>query len=125
MDIALFILRILIVIALYTFLGVLLWTLLRQQAPDHSTGLPRARLIQITVAYDLPWHMSERVYDLKASAWMGRDPNCLVQIDDDFASARRYVDHPLHQAYIRDHASQVIGERVIVQHEWGLGSTSP
>jgi len=88
MDIALFILRILIVIALYTFLGVLLWTLLRQQAPDHSTGLPRARLIQITVAYDLPWHMSERVYDLKASAWMGRDPNCLVQIDDDFASAR-------------------------------------
>ena len=36
----------------------------------------------------------------------------------DFASARAYVEHPLHQAYIRDHASKVIGERVIVQHEW-------
>ncbi len=36
----------------------------------------------------------------------------------DFAAARRYVDHPLHQTYIRDHASQVVGQRVIVQHEW-------
>lgn len=37
---------------------------------------------------------------------------------DDFESARRYVDHPLHQSYVRDHASQVIGERVVVQHDW-------
>jgi hypothetical protein len=36
----------------------------------------------------------------------------------DFDSARRYVAHPLHQAYVRDHASQVMGERVIVHHEW-------
>jgi hypothetical protein len=36
----------------------------------------------------------------------------------DFAAARRYVEHPLHQAYVRDHASRVIGQRVIVQHEW-------
>jgi len=36
----------------------------------------------------------------------------------DFAAARVYVAHPLHQTYIRDHASKVIGERVIVQHEW-------
>lgn len=36
----------------------------------------------------------------------------------DFESARVYVAHPLHQAYIRDHASKVIGERVIVQHDW-------
>ena len=36
----------------------------------------------------------------------------------DFASARSYVEHPLHQAYIRDHASQVVGERVVVQHDW-------
>ena len=34
-----------------------------------------------------------------------------------FESARVYVQHPLHQAYIRDHASKV-GERVIVQHDW-------
>ena len=36
----------------------------------------------------------------------------------DFASARVYVEHPLHQAYVRDHASKVVGQRVIVQHEW-------
>jgi hypothetical protein len=37
---------------------------------------------------------------------------------DDFASARTYVAHPLHQAYVRDHASKVVGERVVVQHDW-------
>lgn len=36
----------------------------------------------------------------------------------DFDSARRYVQHSLHQTYIRDHASKVVGERVIVQHDW-------
>ena len=36
----------------------------------------------------------------------------------DFDSARVYVDHPLHQAYIRDHAAKVVGERVVVQHDW-------
>ena len=36
----------------------------------------------------------------------------------DFDSARTYVAHPLHQTYIREHASKVVGERVIVQHDW-------
>ena len=36
----------------------------------------------------------------------------------DFESARVYVEHPLHQAYIRDHASKVTLERVVVQHDW-------
>ena len=36
----------------------------------------------------------------------------------DFASARVYVEHPVHQTYVRDHASKVIGERVVVQHDW-------
>lgn len=36
----------------------------------------------------------------------------------DFESARRYVAHPLHQAYVRDHASKIIGRRVVVQHNW-------
>ncbi len=44
----------------------------------------------------------------------------LVAVMDfaDFDSARVYVQHPLHQTYIREHASKVIGERVIVQHDW-------
>lgn len=36
----------------------------------------------------------------------------------DFDSARTYVQHPLHQTYIREHASRVVGERVVVQHDW-------
>ena len=36
----------------------------------------------------------------------------------DFAAARRYVEHPLHQRYVQEHALPVIGERVVVQHEW-------
>jgi hypothetical protein len=36
----------------------------------------------------------------------------------DFASACSYVEHPLHQTYIRDHASKVISDQVIVQHDW-------
>jgi Stress responsive A/B Barrel Domain len=36
----------------------------------------------------------------------------------DFASARVYVEHPLHQTYVRDHASKVVGDRVVVQHDW-------
>jgi len=36
----------------------------------------------------------------------------------DFASARIYVEHPLHQSYVREHASRIIGERVVVQHDW-------
>ncbi len=36
----------------------------------------------------------------------------------DFASARVYVEHPLHQRYVREHASKVVGDRVVVQHEW-------
>jgi antirestriction protein ArdC len=36
----------------------------------------------------------------------------------DFESARRYVAHPLHQAYVQDHASKVLDKRVVVQHDW-------
>ena len=36
----------------------------------------------------------------------------------DFAAARRYVAHPLHQAYVRDHARTTIGQRIVVQHDW-------
>src|SRR5471032_2992998 len=36
----------------------------------------------------------------------------------DFAAARAYVEHPFHQTYIRDHASKVVSDRVVVQHDW-------
>jgi hypothetical protein len=44
----------------------------------------------------------------------------LVAVMDfaDFDAARAYVEHPVHQTYVREHASKVIGERVVVQHDW-------
>lgn len=36
----------------------------------------------------------------------------------DFESARRYVAHPIHQAYVRDHASTAFRQRFVVQHDW-------
>jgi catechol 2,3-dioxygenase-like lactoylglutathione lyase family enzyme len=42
----------------------------------------------------------------------------------DFASARRYVADERHQAYIREYASQMIGERVVVQHDWAVGEVA-
>ncbi len=39
----------------------------------------------------------------------------------DFAAARRYVADDRHQAYVREFASQMIGERVVVQHDWAVG----
>lgn len=38
----------------------------------------------------------------------------------DFAAARRYVADERHQAYIREFASKLIGERVVVQHDWAV-----
>ena len=44
----------------------------------------------------------------------------LVAVMDfaDFESARVYVQHPVHQTYVREHATKVVGERVVVQHDW-------
>ncbi len=38
----------------------------------------------------------------------------------DFAAARRYVADVRHQAYVREFASQMIGERVVVLHDWAV-----
>jgi catechol 2,3-dioxygenase-like lactoylglutathione lyase family enzyme len=38
----------------------------------------------------------------------------------DFVLARRYVADERHQVYIRDFASKLIGERVVVQHDWAV-----
>ncbi len=80
-SIALFVLRILIAIALYAFLGVLLWVLLRDR-PSPKSIAASSRLTLLLGDED------GRTYDIQSAAWIGRDPNCLVRADDDFASAR-------------------------------------
>lgn len=82
MEMALFGLRVLAVVALYAFFGVLLWALLRERrtAPP---ALPAAQLLQLSED-----GREGRRYDVGASVWIGRDPNCLVRADDEFTSAR-------------------------------------
>ena len=36
----------------------------------------------------------------------------------DFESARRCVDHPLHRRSVEDHATKVVGQRIVVRHDW-------
>jgi catechol 2,3-dioxygenase-like lactoylglutathione lyase family enzyme len=42
----------------------------------------------------------------------------------DFAAARRYVEHPTHQAYVNDWARPLVDQRVIVQHDWATGTVA-
>jgi len=42
----------------------------------------------------------------------------------DFASARRYVDHPDHQAFLTQWARPLTDKRIVVQHEWACGSVA-
>jgi catechol 2,3-dioxygenase-like lactoylglutathione lyase family enzyme len=42
----------------------------------------------------------------------------------DFAAARRYVASPVHEAFVREHASSAVDSRVVVQHDWAVGAVS-
>jgi catechol 2,3-dioxygenase-like lactoylglutathione lyase family enzyme len=42
----------------------------------------------------------------------------------DFAAARRYVASPVHQAFVREHATTAVERRVVVQHDWAVGAVS-
>jgi pSer/pThr/pTyr-binding forkhead associated (FHA) protein len=85
MEIVLFALRVLLVVALYAFLGALLWVLLRERGQNASTpaSAPAGRITLLS-SDGAPG----RQYEVRAAAWLGRDPNCLVRVDDEFASAR-------------------------------------
>jgi hypothetical protein len=82
MEEALFGLRVLAVIALYTFLGVLLWALLRERRAA-PTALPAAQLTRLDEEGNEGRH-----YEVGAMVWIGRDPNCMVRAEDEFTSAR-------------------------------------
>jgi hypothetical protein len=107
-------LRVLVVIALYGFLGLMLWALLRERQSPQKPIVP-ARLIE-QPAGSTP--ASEHV--LRASTWIGRDPNCAVRVSDEYASARHAWlawDPATGAWWIEDNASRngtwVNDERVI------------
>ncbi|PJF47454.1 MAG: FHA domain-containing protein [Chloroflexi bacterium] len=86
MDGVLFALRILIVVALYAFLGALLWTLLQERNSAPAPPVPTSWLQRLTG--NEADSASGHCYAIRWAAWIGRDPNCLVHTDDEFASAR-------------------------------------
>ena len=135
MEFVLLGLRILIAVALYAFLGAVLYFLVREQRPNHAAQPAAATLTEIAESAQdqdtarLPERLRPpRTYTLIDETWLGRDPNCLIRVNNTFASARhacvRWVDPPanpsveMHAAWwIEDNASRngtlVNGERVM------------
>lgn len=88
MDILLFVLRILIVVALYAFLGIMLWILLREQRAS-SARTVAAALARLE-ADGTPSQGAGARFTLNphAPTWIGRDPNCAIRVNSERASAR-------------------------------------
>ena len=60
-------------------------------------------------------------YGDEAGHFPGNHDFVMVMDFPDFAAARRYVEDPCHQTFIHDHAMKAFKERVVVQHDWGVG----
>jgi len=86
-------------------------------APDVSDESKEAYRDALARLREIPELLALRFGD-DAGHFEGNFDFAAVMDFADFDSARLYVAHPLHQTYIRDHASHVVGERVIVQHDW-------
>ncbi len=119
MDTVLIILRVLIALALYAFLGTILWTLLREGRGRDSSALHQTAML---TRLDGNGPHGARAYTLSAStpAWVGRDPNCAICVNSEFASVRhaRIEWRTDKQAWwVEDNASrngtEVNGERVM------------
>ncbi|MCS7087971.1 MAG: FHA domain-containing protein [Thermoflexales bacterium] len=80
-EIVLFALRMAIALALYAFLGLLLWLLLREPSAPHFVP---ALLQQLDVA-----GKPTNAHTIRMPfAWIGRDASCYVRLEDEFASSR-------------------------------------
>ncbi len=89
MEYLLFALRILLAVALYAFLGVVLFYLVRESRATTQAMTPvPATLTELPGATSDRGTRTARAYTLVSGAWMGRDPNCLIRVNDAFASAQ-------------------------------------
>jgi hypothetical protein len=88
-DIVLFVLRVLIAIALYAFLGVVLMVLVREQRPAGLQPSVAAALVRMG-ADGVPIQGSAANYPLAphSPTWIGRDPNCAIRVNNEFVSLR-------------------------------------
>ena len=120
MDILLFALRILFALALYAFLGVVLWALLREHRDAHTQPAPAALARMEQDGARSQRAGSHFTLSTQAPTWIGRDPNCAIHVNSERASTRHArVDWRADtQAWwIEDSASRngtlVNGERVM------------
>ena len=106
MEYALLALRLLMALLLLSFLAAILFLLLRepnQNATSAPTPQP-AKLIALAPAQDNP-----RTFELTRNAWLGRDPNSLIHLEDARVSARHAQlvwDDDVGAWFIEDNASR-------------------
>ncbi len=105
-----FALRILIIIALWTFIGVAIWYMVRERdaAPAWERMQPALLVRLNATGRDASGAGSRYAIGVRATVWIGRDPNCVVRIDNEFVSQRhaRLIWHPdQHAWWIEDHNS--------------------
>jgi hypothetical protein len=116
------VLRALIALLLLSFLGAILFLLLREPTanaiPTNKPHLPTpAKLMALAPETENP-----RTFELTRITWIGRDPNSLVYVDDARVSARHAQlvwDDAVAAWFIEDNASRnrtlVNGARVMRQ----------
>jgi hypothetical protein len=115
LEYVLFGLRILLAIALYAFLAVLLWALLRERSSEKTAHSPTAWLEE-----DTPDQLADNHrYVLRSGTWIGRDPSCPVCVNDELVSERHaYIGWRADEQawYIEDNFSKngtfVNGQRI-------------
>lgn len=88
-SIVLFLLRVLIAITLWVFVGAAIWTILRERKSNPAIHPVAAELVRLDAdgraaqGVGSHYHLGSR-----APIWIGRDPNCAVRIDNEFVSLR-------------------------------------
>jgi pSer/pThr/pTyr-binding forkhead associated (FHA) protein len=120
MEYVLITLRVLMALGLLSFLAVLLWVLLQENRTPENQSTPP------TLAKLVPQN-SAHTFELSRTAWIGRDPNALIYIEDTLISARHAVlawDADTQAWFVEDNASRngtfVNGNR-IVRHRLAHG----
>jgi hypothetical protein len=120
-DVVLFALRVLVALLLLSFLAAILYLLLRERSqyaiPKSNTTPAPAKLMALA-----PEQSTPQTFDLTRAAWIGRDPNSLVYVEDTRVSARHAQlvwDDEAGAWFIEDNASRngtlVNGARVMRQ----------
>lgn len=111
MEIVLFALRILMALALLGFVGAVLMLLIHENRATvrASKATPVAAPVPVTLTLLNRVGQPVRLFKVERNAWIGRDPNSLVYIDDTLVSARHAQlvwDEAAAMWFVEDNASR-------------------